>query len=99
MRFWTGFGPSLFQLWGLPAHLRPHPKPPHSLMRLIPALSVPPVAIRSSTSSTRCPALTASACISILSVLYSVMYSSLTLAPNKQDVDVEHGSGGHLSPL
>lgn len=43
--------------------------------------SVPPVAMRSSTSTTRCPGCTAPTCISMRSVLYSVTYSSESVAP------------------
>ena len=42
--------------------------PPSSLTRRTAALAVPPVASRSSTTSTRCPGVTASRCISRLSV-------------------------------
>mmetsp|Transcript_15685 Transcript_15685/g.42547 ORF Transcript_15685/g.42547 Transcript_15685/m.42547 type:complete len:226 (-) Transcript_15685:2208-2885(-) len=50
-------------------------------MRLTPAFRVPPVAMRSSISTTRCPGSTAPSCISILSELYSVTYSSEILGP------------------
>ena len=53
----------------------------HSLMRLTPAFRVPPVAIRSSTSTTLCPGCTEPSCISIASELYSVLYSSPMRGP------------------
>jgi hypothetical protein len=52
-----------------------------SRTRLAPASRVPPVATRSSISSTFCPAFMAPVWISILSVEYSVMYSSLMTSP------------------
>src|SRR5581483_4390087 len=50
---------------------RPCTWPPSFLTRSVVARAVPPVASRSSTISTRCPALTASSCISSASVPYS----------------------------
>jgi len=60
----------------------------HSLMSFTPAFRVPPVAIRSSISTTLCPGCTAPSCISILSVLYSVAYSSDILGPAPGKLDL-----------
>jgi hypothetical protein len=50
-------------------------------MRCNPAAMVPPLAIRSSMRSTRCPALTAPTCISISSLPYSNEYFSPIVLP------------------
>lgn len=54
----------------------------------MPARSVPPVAMRSSTSSTRCPRSIAPACISILSDEYSVSYCAQMHSPARQHQQV-----------
>ena len=55
-------------------------------INMMPAAIVPPVAIRSSTSSTRCPSFTAPTCISILSVPYSSLYSAEIVSPGPRNV-------------
>ncbi|MNR58437.1 hypothetical protein D3C85_1794350 [compost metagenome] len=45
----------------------------------LPAIMVPPVAIRSSISTTRSPGFTASVCISTVALPYSSSYSSATV--------------------
>jgi hypothetical protein len=52
--------------------------PPSFLTRFLAALAVPAVAIRSSTINTLSPFFIESLCISILSLPYSRLYSSLS---------------------